>query len=96
MTIYTCDRCEKKFKQKYNLERHISRKNICKPIIVYDKKTTQYHINYTQITQNTTSKNKIEIQDDFDRETNMDLLKIKHICKYCYKNFKFYAEPKLF
>jgi uncharacterized Zn-finger protein len=76
MIKYTCERCGKKFNQKYNLERHANRKFVCGEKQNSNPNTTKYHTNTAQITQNTTIVNEEDIEN-----------KLKHMCKYCLKRF---------
>lgn len=88
---YKCVRCLTSFKQKYDIKRHINRKNLCQiinPILLekeYTKKEMEELMNtcYERcyLEENTYLKN----VDNFD-EKNEDN---KTVCRYCFKKYGF-------
>ena len=84
MLKYTCDRCDKYFNQKYNYERHINRKYLCKQINIKNPNSTQYHTKHTQKPQISTYP--IDFTHNIIEKHEIET-KIKHMCKYCLKNF---------
>jgi hypothetical protein len=75
MTIYICNNCNKEFTIKYNYNRHINKKNICKKILDYK---CQYCLKY--FTRQDSLKKHIKIICKKKKEINeINLIKLKEL-----------------
>ncbi len=74
MTVYKCDRCDKKFKQKFNLDRHLNRKNPCKNRTIFEPKLSQSEPYENEYETLKNSKNEPQNEPQNKKE---------YKCKYC-------------
>lgn len=88
---YKCVRCLTSFKEKYDIKRHMNRKNLCQiinPILLekeYTKKEMEDLINTSYERCYSEEEIYIKSVDDFDdmKEEN------KTVCRYCFKKYGF-------
>tara|TARA_B100001971_G_scaffold127016_1_gene117023 strand:+ start:516 stop:1490 length:975 start_codon:yes stop_codon:yes gene_type:complete len=76
-----CNRCEKDFRQRWRLDRHLKRKKLC-PKLDKQQKTPEEHKNNNSNTIRTQKTQKQHNLIEFN--TINDL----HSCDYCYRDFK--------
>ena len=83
MKQYICDTCNKQFRQKIDLTRHLHRKKPC----INDTKSIAKHCKFVanQIQEKDTDAQQIEIK----LLQNKNIIKKTPICKYCNKIFKY-------
>lgn len=87
--VFTCHRCLKDFKTRWNLKRHFGRKNPCKVVdkIKSGKKSTKSGNFSTKSGNFLTKSSPIENESDTTDETVIDGKNI-YICMYCSKLYK--------
>ncbi len=76
--LYECIRCDKKFINKIDLERHLNKVDLCKPILNNFFLTNE---EVKKISNIKISKKKFYEKKDIPKEKDL-------ICKYCFSNYK--------
>lgn len=108
MSKYMCQRCGYETNRIQNLKRHISRKNICNPIL---KPLTKSELLKTLEMNTNNKKNQVSYQrNTFDSKCNTNVIpnvnpKVLHFCSFCnksfnnrqgkYKHIKFHCKKKI-
>ena len=89
MTLFICSRCNRGFKRKYNLQRHLEKKNKCKEIFNQKQqkatKEQQKATKEQQKAENEQQESENEQQESAVFTSNADNFEFD--CEYCFRNF---------